>query len=238
MTILEGPRECHGISSDDDNETEGVRTSFQPIKPLDSLSSSVPRSSPNLGWANIQSEAWGPNSLPYISTFKRKLTHAEAYDIAESSCQKAKRVPQVCRRNAIFVVDAKDLASPDDVRSDMNGVFRSCLEIKNFTVEVARVNGEAKVSIISRKKIPLSNGQMYMRVHRTENDAGLVRNIVYFQDAQGTVFKDSVILQYFVNKQKCGNVEEIAFDVPCHGNSSNPSGNSFYPLKKSTLAKI
>ena len=79
---------------------------------------------------------------------------------------------------------------------------------------------------------------MLMRVHRTENDHGLVRNIVYFQDAQGNIFKDSILLQYIINRKVCGDVESVVFEVPAHGNSDTVRGTPFHPLKKSTLAKI
>ena len=79
---------------------------------------------------------------------------------------------------------------------------------------------------------------MLMRVHRTENDHGLVRNIVYFQDAQGNIFKDSILLQYIINRKVCGDVESVVFEVPAHGNSDMVRGTPFHPLTKSTLAKI
>ncbi len=94
------------------------------------------------------------------------------------------------------------------------------------------------MSIVSRKRDALRSDQMHMRVHRTENSAGLVRNIVYLQDAKGAVFKDAVILQYIINRKVCGDVEPIDYDVSLHGNADASTGNPFYPLRKSTLTKI
>ena len=155
-----------------------------------------------------------------------------------SSCERSLRIPQACRKNAIFIIDAKTVASPEDVRSDINGVFRLCLEIKYFTVQLSTERGKPTISFVSRKKCPLKSGQMLMRVHRTENDHGLVLNIVYFQDAQGNIFKDSILLQYIINRKVCGDVESVVFEVPAHGNSDTVRGTPFHPLKKSTLAKI
>ena len=50
------------------------------------------------------------------------------FAIVKSSIKTGSRVPQACRRNAIFVIDTQHLKDLNDVKSDLNGVFRSQME--------------------------------------------------------------------------------------------------------------
>ena len=89
--------------------------------------------------------------------------------------------------------------------------------------------------IISKKKQELQEGQMHLRVHRVENEFDLIRNIFYFIESNGNIFNDCIILQYFLDRNICGNAKEAKFKVASHGNSSSSNdgrANAFYLLKK------
>ena len=75
---------------------------------------------------------------------------------------------------------------------------------------------------------------MLMKVHRTENEFGLIRNIVYFTNQNNSVINSKVILQYYINNKVCGDVESITYTVQSHGNSKREK--PFYVIKKSTIA--
>ena len=82
---------------------------------------------------------------------------------------------------------------------------------------------------------------MHLRVHRAENEFGLICNIFYFVESNGNIFNDCIILQYFLNRNICGNATEAKFKVASHGNLSSSNdgrANAFYPLKKSTISNI
>ena len=50
-----------------------------------------------------------------------------------------------------------------------------------------------------------------MKVNRSENKQGLVRNIVYFLNKHNQVINSKVILQYYVNKKVFGNRKHRVF---------------------------
>ena len=90
------------------------------------------------------------------------------------------------------------------------------------------------VKIISNKKQQLQENQILMKVFRSENRHGLVRNIVYFLNKNSKVLSSKIFLQYYVNKKVCGNVESVKYTVPSHGNSKKET--PFYVNKKSTIS--
>ena len=40
------------------------------------------------------------------------------------------RVPQACPRNSVFVINSNNLEDLDDIKSDLNDIFKRCLEAK------------------------------------------------------------------------------------------------------------
>ncbi|KAJ8047258.1 Serine/threonine-protein kinase TAO1 [Holothuria leucospilota] len=197
-------------------------------------------------WEGMQSVKWGPNQLPYFNAVDRKLQINEAFALANSKCTKSRRVPQGCRNNAIFIIDSDCVRDPDDVKSDLNGVFSICHEIKCLTLTVkigdtasirSRTNA-VRLKVQSRQRIDAQDGCLYLKIHRRENQFGLVRNIMYFMDVNEKIVNKSIILQYFINKKVCGNVDFISYSVPPHGNASKKRRSGFHPLKKSTLKRM
>ena len=75
-----------------------------------------------------------------------------------------------------------------------------------------------------------------MNINRRENGHGLTRSITCFMDAKGQVVNDSITVQYNLNKEICGDVEELTYKVDPHGNAKTKG--SFYPVKKSTINGI
>ena len=81
-------------------------------------------------------EILGKHNLPYVDSLQKKLTNTEMFAIVKSSIKTGSRVPQACRRNAIFVIDKQRLKDLDDVESDLNETFQKSLETKWKTVGV------------------------------------------------------------------------------------------------------
>ena len=47
------------------------------------------------------------------------------FAIVKSNIKIGSCVPQACRRNTIFVIDAQRVKDLDDLKSDLNGTFQS-----------------------------------------------------------------------------------------------------------------
>ena len=145
-----------------------------------------------------------------------------------------KSIPHACHQNSIFVIDSSSLKHIDDVKSDMNGVYKAVLEIKKKKVKLC---SSIKVlhNVYNGSYQDLEEDERVMRVHRRQNCAGLVQNIVYFGDNRQEISKNK-IMQYFVNTHVAGDTNKVDFAVKPHGNAKSP--NSFYPLKRSTLCHL
>ena len=191
-------------------------------------------------WSGMKVSSWGPFKLPYISSFNQKLSITEQLALTKSACPRTHRIPQACRRNAIFLIDSRSLGNPEDVQSDLNGCFSKCIEVKTYTVNVSTDAMETySTRVISRKKDKLYSGQIHYRINRKENKAGLRRSISYFLDEEENIINDTIILQYTLNRMICGDVEDVSFTVESHGNSKEKSSeNSFYPIKRSTIQDL
>ena len=60
-----------------------------------------------------------------------------------------------------------------------------------------------------------------------------MRNIVYFKDKNKATINSKVVLQYYINRKKCGNKEEVQYTAPNHGNSGVEK--PFFAFKKRAL---
>eukprot|EP00112_Aurelia_sp_Birch-Aquarium-sp1_P019608 Seg4881.2 transcript_id=Seg4881.2/GoldUCD/mRNA.D3Y31 product="Serine/threonine-protein kinase TAO3" protein_id=Seg4881.2/GoldUCD/D3Y31 len=162
-------------------------------------------------------EYWGPMKIPFISGIKRKLSNAEVYALTTSDVQRAARIPQACRRNSIFAIDSRTIGDPENVKSDLNGTFTKCIEAKKYIVVVStNSDGYCTVKAVAKKALNLEEDKIYMSINRRENKFGLIRSITYFCDSKGTVVNDKIILQYFVNRQICGDVDQVEYAVEAH----------------------
>ena len=56
-------------------------------------------------WSQVELKYWGKHNLPYVDSLQKKLTNTGIFAIVKSSIKTGSRVPQACRRNAIFVID-------------------------------------------------------------------------------------------------------------------------------------
>ena len=79
---------------------------------------------------------WGPHKLPYVPSYTRKLKNSEMLALVLSDHRRAARIPQACRKNEVFIIDSLKIENPNDLQSDLNGVFPVCIEIKTYTVNV------------------------------------------------------------------------------------------------------
>ena len=50
-----------------------------------------------------------------------------------------------------------------------------------------------------RRRVIQGHETIKMHVNQNENDAGLIRNIVYFLDGEDRIIEDTIILQYYIN---------------------------------------
>ena len=56
--------------------------------------------------------------------------------IVHSNVEICSRVPQACRKNAVFLITTKSIKDlDDDIKSDLNGTFRKSIESNWKTVE-------------------------------------------------------------------------------------------------------
>ena len=131
------------------------------------------------------------------------MTNKEMLALIKSNVSTCSTVPQVRRRNAVFVVSTEYVKDLNDFKSDLNGSFQKSLESKWKRAEFEP--GEiVSVTVTSNKKQQLTENQILMKVSRSENKQGLVRNIVYFLNKHNQVINSKVILQYYVNRRVCG----------------------------------
>ena len=101
-----------------------------------------------LDWESLGLKYWGQHNLPYLDDIKRKLSNSESLALIKSSIDTCLRIPQACRRNAIFVTNSDHNKNRNDIKSDLNGIFNKCSESKCKTVELS----DFSVKIISPKK--------------------------------------------------------------------------------------
>ena len=100
----------------------------------------------------------------------------------------ATKIPQACRQNAVFVIDTTKLKEIDDVKSDLNGVFGKCHEVKY------KIFDAVKNKVVKIGKNKMHQNELIMRVHRTENVHGLIRSYLYFQDDVQNVYSNKLVL--------------------------------------------
>ena len=96
------------------------------------------RISLNADGRNVNYDFWGPYKIPFIPGAHEKITNTAAYNLVHSSHKRAMRIPQACRKKALFLLDKTAFGTPKDVQSDLNGVFSSCAEIKTKTVLITK----------------------------------------------------------------------------------------------------
>ena len=188
-------------------------------------------------WEAQTVHTFPPHDLPYLScnNVRKVLTSAEAAALLSSSIQHCSRIPQACRRKAIFLIDSRTLKDARDLQSELNGVFRKCLEVKHRAVTLTEFNGSFKVNILTKTTAAGQRDQIIMHTHRKENGHGLIRHIAWFSK-NDQILHDTILLQYVINKDVCGAVDEVAFTVKKHGNSKED--DAFYPVKRSTMTDL
>ena len=129
----------------------------------------------------------------------------------QKSQQPQKFLP--CRQNAVFLVATSKLKDDDDVKSDLNGALRKCHEVKY------KLFGILERKVVPNKKCQLTEHELMIRIHCTENIYELIRSFVSFEDKRGCIFHNRFILQYYINKDMCGNVDSVTYQIPKHGNA-------------------
>ena len=156
-------------------------------------------------WMSENTEKWGRYHLPYFPSLQRKLSNSEAMQAIQSTCIRSQRVPQGCKRNAIFLIAKTSLKDVDDAKSDMNSVpYRKCHEVKK-TVKVEVTSSDGEFRVIRPREINEGKDTLCMHVNRRENKFGLLRNIIFFSDNSTDVINNTIVLQYYINRGTWGN---------------------------------
>ena len=153
------------------------------------------------------------NKIPYIRGISCKLYSNEHFSLVSSKVATPTKISQACRQNVIFLADSRKLKDVNDVKSDLNGTFRKCYEVKCKIFDII----EKKV--VSNEKRKLSEHELRIRVHRTENIYGLIRSFVFLEYNRWCIFCNRLVLQYHIAKDICGNVDSVTYQVLKHGNS-------------------
>ena len=130
-----------------------------------------------LDWESLGLKYWGQHNFPCRDDIKRKLSNSDSLALIKSSIDTCLRIPQACRRSSKFVISSDHIKNRNDIKSDLNGILKKCLESKCKTVELS----DFPVKIISPKKRKLNENQFYLNVNRRENIHGLIRNITILQ---------------------------------------------------------
>ena len=99
-------------------------------------------------WESLGLKYCGQYNLPYLDDVKRKLSNSLSSVLIKSTIDTCLRIPQTCRRNAIFVINSEHIKNRNYIKSDLNGIFKKRLELKCKTVEL----GDFFEKIISPKK--------------------------------------------------------------------------------------
>ena len=167
-------------------------------------------------WERVELRYWGKHRLPYISDVNRKLSNTETLALIRSNFETCSRIPQACRRNSVFVINSNNLKHLDDIKSDLNGIFKRCLEAK---CKIFDINEKYVKTISSNEYNNLEEGQFFIHIIQRENIHGLIRNIVYLKDKNKATINSKVVLQYYVNKKKGADKEQVQYASPNHGNS-------------------
>ena len=68
-----------------------------------------------------------------------------------------------------------------------------------------------KNTAVRTGKNKIYQNEFIMRVYRTENVHGLIRNYLYFQDNIRNIFSNKIVPQYYLNKNICGDADSISF---------------------------
>ena len=126
------------------------------------------------------------------------------------------RIPQACRQNLVFVINSNNLKLLDEIKSNWNEIFKICLEVK---CKIFNINDKCVKPTSSKKNNKLEQWQFFSHINRRENIHGLIRNIVYFKNKNKATINSKVVLQYYINRRKCGNEEEVQYTAPNNGNS-------------------
>ena len=130
----------------------------------------------------------------------------------------------------MFVINCNNLKHVDDVKSDLNGIFKRCLEGR---CKIFDINDKCVKAISSSKNNRLEEGQFFIHINRRENIHGLIRNIVYFKDKNKPTINSNVVLQYFINRKNVEIKKRQKYTTPNHGNSG--AEKPLFVIKKSTL---
>ena len=107
----------------------------------------------------------------------------------------------------MFVINSNNLKHLNDIKSDLNGIFKRCLEAK---CKIFDINDKYVKAISSNKNNKLEEGQFFIHLNqKKKNIRRLIRNIVYFKDKNKATINSKVVLQYYISRKKCGNKEEV-----------------------------
>ena len=186
-------------------------------------------------WNDLEQKYWGKHRLRYIPDMRNKVKNSEMLAIVHFNVIICSQFSQACRKNAVFLINTKSIKDLDDVKSNLNRTFRMSIESTWKMVET-EIGECLKIKVIANKRKILDKNQVYMKINRSENSHGLIRNTVYFKGKDDQVVNSKIVLQYYIDRKICGDKEHIEYIASSHGNSK--SQKWFYTMKKSVLSNF
>ena len=81
-------------------------------------------------WEKVELRHLGKQRIPYVSDVNKKLPNTEILVLTRSNFETCSRITQACRPNYEIVINSNNLTYLNYVKSDLNGVFKRCLEEK------------------------------------------------------------------------------------------------------------
>lgn len=72
-------------------------------------------------WNDLEWKHWGKHRLLYIPNMRCKLINSKMLGIVHSHVEICSRVPQACRKNAVFLINTISIKDLDHLKSDLNG---------------------------------------------------------------------------------------------------------------------
>ena len=99
-------------------------------------------------WERVELRYWGKHRLPYISDVNRKLPKTETLALIRSNAKTCSRISQACRQNSVFVINSNKLKHLDDIKSDLNSIFKRWLKAK---CKIFDINDKYVRAILSNK---------------------------------------------------------------------------------------
>ena len=131
-------------------------------------------------WERVELRYWGKHPIPHVSDVNRKLLNTETLTLTRIKLLNLLKNTSRLARSSIFVINSNNLANLDVIKSDVDGIFKRCLEANCKIFD--DTNDKCVKVVPSNINNKLKEGQVFIHINRRENIHGHIWNIVYFKD--------------------------------------------------------